>query len=68
MPAVNPGDNYVDPKIRRRHPELDASSCGSSGTGRVRCWVWLDRARARPVASNCGRRTCCCWVGSALRS
>ena len=45
MPAVNPGDNYVHAKIRRRHPELDAaaaavhrarggSAAGSGWTGR----------------------------------
>ena len=33
MPAVNPGDNYVDPKIRRRHPELDAQQLRFIGHG-----------------------------------
>ena len=33
MPAVNPGDNHVDPKIRRRHPELDAQQLRFIGHG-----------------------------------
>ena len=33
MPAVNPGDNHVDAKIRRRHPELDAQQLRFIGHG-----------------------------------
>ena len=64
MPAVNPGDNYVDAKIRRRHPELDAQQLrfighgegpllglAGPGAGKTRC---IELRAVEPVAVGSG--------------